>query len=199
MSCLQLEAVKSGDIVAVMHTNMGDIEIKLFPEQAPKTVENFTTHAKNDYYNGIIFHRVIKDFMIQGGDPTGTGMGGESIWGRSFQDEFTPELHNLRGALCMANAGPNTNGSQFFIVQASDVPSNMLEQMKDLADNGFPPEITEAYAKMGGTPWRDFRHTVFGQVINGMDVVDAIANVQVGAADKPVNDVVILGIDIIVK
>lgn len=199
MSCLQLEAVKSGDIVAVMHTNMGDIEIKLFPEQAPKTVENFTTHAKNDYYNGIIFHRVIKDFMIQGGDPTGTGMGGESIWGRSFEDEFTPELHNLRGALCMANAGPNTNGSQFFIVQASDVPSNMLEQMKDLADNGFPPEITEAYAKMGGTPWLDFRHTVFGQVVNGMDVVDAIANVQVGAADKPVNDVVILGIDIIVK
>ncbi|MBR3592290.1 MAG: peptidylprolyl isomerase [Clostridia bacterium] len=199
MSCLQLEAVKSGDIVAVMHTNMGDIEIKLFPEQAPKTVENFTTHAKNDYYNGIIFHRVIKDFMIQGGDPTGTGMGGESIWGRSFKDEFTPELHNLRGALCMANAGPNTNGSQFFIVQASDVPANMLEQMKDLADNGFPPEITEAYAKMGGTPWLDFRHTVFGQVVNGMDVVDAIANVQVGAADKPVNDVVILGIDIIVK
>ena len=199
MSCLQLEAVKSGDIVAVMHTNMGDIEIKLFPEQAPKTVENFTTHAKNDYYNGIIFHRVIKDFMIQGGDPTGTGMGGESIWGRSFEDEFTPELHNLRGALCMANAGPNTNGSQFFIVQASDVTSNMLEQMKDLADNGFPPEITEAYAKMGGTPWLDFRHTVFGRVVNGMDVVDAIANVQVGAADKPVNDVVILGIDIIVK
>ena len=199
MSCLQLEAVKSGDIVAVMHTNMGDIEIKLFPEQAPKTVENFTTHAKNDYYNGIIFHRVIKDFMIQGGDPTGKGMGGESIWGRSFEDEFTPELHNLRGALCMANAGPNTNGSQFFIVQASDVTSNMLEQMKDLADNGFPPEITEAYAKMGGTPWLDFRHTVFGQVVNGMDVVDAIANVQVGAADKPVNDVVILGIDIIVK
>ena len=199
MSCLQLEAVKSGDIVAVMHTNMGDIEIKLFPEQAPKTVENFTTHAKNDYYNGIIFHRVIKDFMIQGGDPTGTGMGCESIWGRSFEDEYTPELHNLRGALCMANAGPNTNGSQFFIVQASDVTSNMLEQMKDLAVNGFPPEITEAYAKMGGTPWLDFRHTVFGQVVNGMVVVDAIANVLVGAADKPVNDVVILGIDIIVK
>ena len=199
MSCLQLETVKSGDTVAVMHTNMGDIEIKLFPEQAPKTVENFTTHAKNDYYNGIIFHRVIKDFMIQGGDPTGTGMGGESIWGRSFQDEFPPELHNLRGALCMAIAGPNTNGSQFFIVQANEVPANMLSQMKDLADNGFPPEITEAYARLGGTPWLDFRHTVFGQVINGMDVVDAIANVEVGAADKPVNDVVILGIDIIAK
>lgn len=199
MSCLQLETVKSGDTVAVMHTNMGDIEIKLFPEHAPKTVENFTTHAKNGYYNGLIFHRVINDFMIQGGDPTGTGMGGESIWGHSFEDEFDPQLHNLRGALCMANAGPNTNGSQFFIVQAKETPANMLEQMKDLADNGFPPEITEAYAKMGGTPWLDFRHTVFGQVVNGMDVVDAIANVQVGANDKPVNDVVINGIDIIVK
>ena len=195
MSCLQLEAVKSGDTVAVMHTSMGDIEIKLFPEHAPNTVENFTTHAKNDYYNGIIFHRVIKDFMIQGGDPTGTGMGGESIWGRSFKDEFTPELHNLRGALCMANAGPNTNGSQFFIVQASETPANMLEQMKDLPD-AFPPEIAEAYAQMGGTPWLDFRHTVFGQVVNGMDVVDAIAYVKVGAGDKPVNDVVINGIEI---
>ncbi len=199
MSCLQLSAVKSGDTVAVMHTNMGDIEIKLFPEYAPKTVENFTTHAKNGYYNGLIFHRVINDFMIQGGDPTGTGMGGESIWGHSFEDEFTPELHNLRGALCMANAGPNTNGSQFFIVQAKETPSNMLEQMKDLADNGFPPEITEAYAKMGGTPWLDFRHTVFGQVVNGMDTVDAIAQTAVGANDKPVNDVVINSIEIIEK
>lgn len=199
MSCLQLEAVKIGDTVAVMHTNMGDIEIKLFPEHAPKTVENFTTHAKNGYYNGIIFHRVIKDFMIQGGDPTGTGMGGESIWGRPFEDEFTPELHNLRGALCMANAGPATNGSQFFIVQASDVPADMLSQMKDLADSGFPPEITEAYANLGGTPWLDFRHTVFGQVVGGMETVDAIAETKVGGGDKPINDVVINGIDIIVK
>ncbi|MBR6502929.1 MAG: peptidylprolyl isomerase [Clostridia bacterium] len=198
MSCLQLEAVKSGDTVAVMHTNMGDIEIKLFPEHAPKTVENFTTHAKNDYYNGIIFHRVIKDFMIQGGDPTGTGMGGESIWGRSFKDEFTPELHNLRGALCMANAGPNTNGSQFFIVQAKDVPDYLVDQMKEMPD-AFSNDIIDAYASLGGTPWLDFRHSVFGQVVNGMDVVDAIANVEVGGADKPINDVTILGIDIIVK
>ncbi len=198
MSCLQLEAVKAGDTVAVMHTNMGDIEIKLFPEYAPKAVENFTTHAKNGYYNGIIFHRVIKDFMIQGGDPTGTGMGGESIWGHNFEDEFTPKLHNLRGALCMANAGPSTNGSQFFIVQASDVPANMLDQMADLLD-AFPPEIAKAYAEMGGTPWLDFRHTVFGQVISGMDTVDTIANTKVGHGDKPVNDVVINGIDIIVK
>ena len=198
MSCLQLEAVKSGDTVAVMHTNMGDIEIKLFPEHAPKTVENFTTHAKNGYYNGLIFHRVIKDFMIQGGDPTGTGMGGESIWGHSFADEFTPELHNLRGALCMANAGPNTNGSQFFIVQAKDVPDYLVEQMKEMPD-AFSDDVIDAYTKLGGTPWLDFRHTVFGQVVNGMDVVDAIANVEVGGADKPVNDVTILGIDIIVK
>ena len=199
MSCFQLEAVKSGDKIAVMHTNMGDISIKLFAEHAPKAVENFTTHAKNGYYDGLIFHRVIKDFMIQGGDPTGTGMGGESIWGHSFEDEFTPELHNLRGALCMANAGPNTNGSQFFIVQASDVPANMLDQMKDLADSGFPPEITEAYEKSGGTPWLDFRHTVFGQVISGMDTVDKIANTSVGASDRPIDDVVINSIEVTVK
>jgi len=198
MACYQLSAPVSGDTVAVMHTNMGDIKIKLFPEKAPKAVENFTTHSKDGYYNGLIFHRVIKDFMIQGGDPTGTGMGGESIWGRSFEDEFDPELHNLRGSLSMANAGPGTNGSQFFIVQADTVPSNMLSQMKGMStEQGFPTEITEAYEKMGGTPWLDFRHTVFGQVFEGMDVVDAIANVQVGGSDKPVEDVVINTIEII--
>ncbi len=196
MSCLQLEAVKSGDTVALMHTSMGDITIKLFPEQAPKAVENFTTHAKNGYYNGLIFHRVIKDFMIQGGDPTGTGMGGESIWGSSFEDEFTPELHNLRGALSMANAGPNTNGSQFFIVQANTVPFNMISQMEQLADSGFPAEITEAYSSMGGTPWLDFRHTVFGQVTEGLEIVDAIAGVKTVGADKPETDVVINSIEI---
>ena len=195
MSNYQLKAPESGDIVAVMKTNMGDIKIKLFPKEAPKTVENFTTHAKNGYYNGLIFHRVIKDFMIQGGDPTGTGMGGESIWGRSFQDEFDPALHNLRGALSMANAGPNTNGSQFFIVQANSTPANMLAQMKQMSDS-FPESTVEAYEKMGGTPWLDFRHTVFGQVMDGMDVVDSIAAVKVGAADKPVEPVVIETIEI---
>ena len=196
MSCKQLEQIKSGDTVAVMHTSMGDITIKLFPEYAPRTVENFVTHAKNGYYNGLIFHRVIKDFMIQGGDPTGTGMGGQSIWGSSFEDEFDPELHNLRGALSMANAGPNTNGSQFFIVQADSVPMNMISQMEGLADRGFPEEITEAYKTMGGTPWLDFKHTVFGQVTEGMDVVDAIAGVKTVGADKPETDVVINSIDI---
>ena len=183
------------DVVAVMHTTMGDITILLFPEEAPKTVENFITHAKNGYYNGIIFHRVIKDFMIQGGDPTGTGMGGESIWGQSFKDEFSPLLHNYRGALSMANAGPNTNGSQFFIVQASTVPENMLEQMKAMPD-AFPPECAEAYAQLGGTPWLDYRHSVFGQVIDGMEVVDAISDVAKDGNDKPLEDISIIGIDI---
>ena len=196
MSCYQLKAAEKGDIVATMHTTLGDIKIKLFGEKAPKTVENFVTHAKNGYYNGIIFHRVIKDFMIQGGDPMGTGIGGESIWGGTFEDEFDMELHNLRGALSMANAGPGTNGSQFFIVQAKEVPANMLSQMKALEDKGFPKDIAEAYAEVGGTPWLDFRHSVFGQVVEGMDVVDTIANVKVGVNDKPAEDVVINGIDI---
>lgn len=195
MAAIQLSAPQKGDTLAVMHTNMGDIKIKLFPEKAPKTVENFVTHSKNGYYNGLKFHRVINDFMIQGGDPRGNGTGGESIWGGSFSDEFDPELHNLRGALSMANSGPDTNGSQFFIVQAREVPSNMLEQMRDLEDNGFPADITAAYEALGGTPWLDFRHTVFGQVSEGMDVVDAIAAVET-VNDVPRSDVIIESIEV---
>lgn len=195
MAAIQLSTPQKGDTLAVMHTNMGNIKIMLFPEKAPKTVENFVTHSKNGYYNGLKFHRVINDFMIQGGDPRGNGTGGESIWGGSFKDEFDPELHNLRGALSMANSGPNTNGSQFFIVQAREVPANMLEQMHDLEDNGFPADITAAYAELGGTPWLDFRHTVFGQVTEGMDVVDAIAAVETNN-DVPCEDVIINSIDI---
>lgn len=195
MAAIQLSAPQKGDTLAVMHTNMGDIKIKLFPEKAPKTVENFVTHSKNGYYNGLKLHRVINDFMIQGGDPRGNGTGGESIWGGSFSDEFDPELHNLRGALSMANSGPDTNGSQFFIVQAREVPSNMLEQMRDLEDNGFPADITAAYEALGGTPWLDFRHTVFGQVTEGMDVVDAIAAVET-VNDVPRSDVIIESIEV---
>ena len=195
MAAIQLSTPQKGDTLAVMHTNMGDIKIKLFPEKAPKTVENFVTHSKNGYYNGLKFHRVINDFMIQGGDPRGNGTGGESIWGGSFPDEFDPELHNLRGALSMANSGPNTNGSQFFIVQAREVPANMLEQMRDLEDNGFPADITAAYEALGGTPWLDFRHTVFGQVTDGMDVVDKIAAVETNN-DVPCEDVILSSIDI---
>ena len=190
MADYQLKPVGAGDTLATIKTNMGEIKVKLFPAEAPKTVENFTTHAKEGYYNGLIFHRVIKDFMIQGGDPTGTGMGGESIWGHSFEDEFDVKLHNIKGALSMANAGPNTNGSQFFIVQADNVPANMLSQMKEMPES-FPEDIVKAYEEKGGTPWLDFRHTVFGQVVEGIEVVDNIANVKVGAADKPVDDVVI--------
>lgn len=196
MSAVQLKIPGSGDTVAVMHTSMGDIKILLFPERAPKTVENFVTHSKNGYYGGLKFHRVINDFMIQGGDPRGNGTGGESIWGGSFADEFDEQLHNLRGALSMANSGPNTNGSQFFIVQAKDVPANMLEQMKELTDRGFPQDIVNAYGEIGGTPWLDFRHTVFGQVFEGMDTVDAIACVKT-VNDVPCEDVIINSIEII--
>ncbi|EIG7042209.1 peptidylprolyl isomerase [Listeria monocytogenes] len=184
--------VAPNEIEAEIITNRGTIRIKLFPEIAPKTVENFVTHSKNGYYDGLIFHRVIPEFMIQGGDPDGRGTGGESIWGESFEDEFSTEAFNLRGALSMANAGPNTNGSQFFIVQKPDMPADMLGQMEQA---GFPVEIIEAY-KQGGTPWLDGRHTVFGHVIEGMDVVDEIANLPTGMQDKPVNDVVIEKINI---
>ena len=134
--------------------------------------------------------------MIQGGDPTGTGMGGESIYGEKFEDEFDAALHNVRGALSMANAGPNTNGSQFFIVQADTCPETMLSQMEQLTDRGFPVDTIEDYKNLGGTPWLDFKHSVFGQVYEGMNVVDDIANVRCGAGDRPMYDVVIEGIDI---
>lgn len=188
----QLSLEKNADHQAIIKTNRGDITVQLFPELAPKTVENFVGLAKKGYYDGVIFHRVIPDFMIQGGDPTGTGMGGESIFGGDFEDEFSKELFNIRGALSMANSGPNTNGSQFFIVNNQNVPGNMLGQMEGA---GYPSEIIEAY-KEGGTPWLDFRHTVFGHVISGMDVVDEIANVQRGPQDRPVHDVVIETIEI---
>lgn len=142
--------------IVVLETNQGNIELKLKPEIAPKTCENFTKLVQKGYYNGLIFHRVIKGFMIQGGDPTGTGMGGESIWGKSFEDEVTPVAKfDGPGILAMANAGPNTNGSQFFITCAQ-------------------------------TPWLNMRHTIFGEVISGLDVVQKIENTQVGAEDRPI-------------
>ena len=193
----QTQAPASGEEVAVIKTSKGDIFVRLFPEHAPKAVENFKTHAKNGYYDGLIFHRVINDFMIQGGDPTGSGMGGESIWGKSFEDEFTPELHNLRGALSMANAGPNTNGSQFFIVQAKQVSDDMLDQLETAPEELFPTKCVREYEALGGTPWLDYKHTVFGQVYDGMDVVDDIAGVKVDFfQNKPVEDVVIETIEI---
>lgn len=146
--------------VAVLQTTMGVIEIELYADKAVKTVQNFVGLAEKKYYDGVIFHRVIDNFMIQGGDPTGTGMGGESIWGKPFEDEVRTGLkHTSEGILSMANAGPNTNGSQFFIT------------LKD-------------------TPWLDGKHTVFGKVINGIDVVRAIGKVKTNQNDKPLTDVV---------
>jgi peptidylprolyl isomerase len=142
----------------VLETNQGIIEIKLKPEIAPKACENFSKLVEKGYYNGLIFHRVMKEFMIQGGDPTGTGRGGESVWGRPFEDEVTPSVKfDKAGILAMANAGPNTNGSQFFI---TTVP----------------------------TPWLNMRHTIFGEVVSGYDIVQKIENTKTGAGDRPVQE-----------
>ena len=189
---VDIEAVEGP--IATIKTNHGDMRIKLFPDHAPKTVANFIALSKDGYYDGVIFHRIIKDFMIQGGDPTGTGMGGESIYGESFEDEFSEELYNVRGALSMANAGPNTNGSQFFIVQNQHLPYSK----KEIARGGWPEPIAEIYAEQGGTPHLDRRHTVFGQLADeaSYEVLDAIAGVETGAMDKPVEDVVIETIEI---
>ncbi len=180
--------------VATIKTNHGELKIKLFPEVAPKTVANFVGLSKDGYYDGIIFHRIIPDFMIQGGDPTGTGMGGQSIYGASFEDEFSMNAFNLRGALSMANAGPNTNGSQFFIVQNTNFPY----AKEQLVNGGWPAEIAAAYAANGGTPHLDQKHTVFGQLMDEASyaVLDAIAAAETGAMDKPIQDVVIETIEI---
>ena len=143
----------------------GDVmKAELYPEIAPTSVNNFVNLVQKGFYDGLIFHRVIKDFMIQGGDPKGTGTGGESIWGKPFADEFSSELHNFRGALSMANAGPNTNGSQFFIVQADSVSDDLVDQLETASEKLFPLEAVREYENNGGTPWLDYHHTVFGQV-----------------------------------
>ncbi|WP_017756269.1 peptidylprolyl isomerase [Calidifontibacillus oryziterrae] len=181
--------ILSKEPIVTLKTTKGNIVIKLFPEQAPKAVENFVTHSKNGYYNGLTFHRVISDFMIQGGDPEGNGKGGESIWGEPFEDEFSSQLFNFRGALSMANAGPNTNGSQFFIVQADLIDEELVDQMVQAR---FPNNVIEKYKEVGGTPWLDGAHTVFGQVVEGMEVVDAISSVEVDSkTSAPLEPVII--------
>lgn len=199
----QLQPPKDGEEIVVMTTNMGTVKFKLFPDEAPKAVKNFKELIEEGYYNNVTFHRVINDFMIQSGDPSGTGSGGKNIYGENgFEDEFSLDLHNFRGALSMANSGPNTNGSQFFIVQAKTIPDNMAEEMKAANENedmkgSFSPQVVEAYQSLGGTPWLDYHHTVFGQVIEGMDVVDAIAAVETDENDKPKTDVSIDKIEVI--
>jgi peptidylprolyl isomerase len=146
------------DTIVVLETNQGNIEIKLKTDIAPKACENFVKLIEKGYYNGLIFHRIIKGFMIQGGDPTGTGMGGSSIWGKAFEDELTPVAKfDAAGILAMANSGPNTNGSQFFITCAK-------------------------------TPWLNMRHTIFGEVVSGLEVVQKIENTSVDANDRPTSE-----------
>ena len=148
--------------VVVFETNQGNIEIKLMPKIAPKACENFVGLVDKGYYNGLIFHRVIKGFMIQGGDPTGTGRGGKSLWGKPFEDEVTSDVtFSKKGILAMANSGPNTNGSQFFITTAN-------------------------------TSWLNGKHTIFGEVVSGYDVVEKIENTPVGAQDKPADEQLII-------
>lgn len=150
-----------------LHTNHGDITLEIFADKVPKTAKNFVELAKKGYYDGTIFHRVITDFMIQGGDPTGTGRGGESIYGERFEDEFHPELSHKKGFISMANAGPNTNGSQFFIVHAEE------------------------------TSWLDGKHSVFGNVVSGMEVVETIALVQKDSGDRPFKKVEITKVTVV--
>ena len=186
--------ILEGEIELTIKTNQGDMSFKLFEKAIPKTVEYFVTHAKNGYYNGVIFHRIINNFMIQGGDPTGTGMGGESIWGENFEDEFSMDYYHFYGALSMANAGPATNGSQFFIVQNNHLDTRTLNALEN---GGWPEEAVKKYAEVGGTPHLDQRHTVFGQLLEGSEVLNKIAAVETDAQDRPLEDVVIT--EIVVK
>lgn len=191
---VQFEDAKNYSTLAEMEIEgYGTITFRLFDEQAPKAVENFVKLSESGYYEGVTFHRVIDDFMIQGGDPTGTGTGGESAFGADFEDEFSMNLFPYRGALCMANAGTNTNSSQFFIVQTDQVAASFTEQIRELGAD----QVADNYEKIGGTPWLWYKHTVFGQVLNGMEVVDAIAAVETDAQNKPLKDVVIKKITII--
>ncbi len=205
----QLAAPVEGETIAVMKIkDYGTVKLHFFKDAAPKAVENFVTHAKKGYYDGLTFHRVINDFMIQGGDPTGSGSGGESIWGEDFEDEISPYLIPLRGALCMANAGGgNTNGSQFFLVQsskkptgdaASEIQSGLDQNNQNNGTNhgSFDQITADNLSKVGGCSWLAGGYTVFGQVYDGLDVVDKIAAVKTSGADKPVKDVVIESVKI---
>ena len=181
----QMAEPKEGETIAVMHVkNYGDITFKFFEDKAPKAVDNFLTHAKDGYYNGVKFHRVMEDFMIQGGDPKGDGTGGESIWGKGFEEEIDQSLVPYRGALCMANAD-NT-------------------QAKSLKSYGYPEGLINAYSKYGGYLSLYKSYTVFGQVVSGMDVVDKIAKVEKtqsssGELSVPVEDIIIESIDVKTK
>jgi cyclophilin family peptidyl-prolyl cis-trans isomerase len=196
----QMAKPEKGEQVAIMHIKgYGDVSIRFFKDVAPKAVENFVKHSQDGYYNGVTFHRVIEEFMIQGGDPQGTGRGGESIWGKDFEEEIDDSIKPYRGALCMASRGSKNSpslGSQFYIVQ-SNYKENIVNTLKSY---GASDSMIEAYKKYGGDLHNLFfydYYTVFGQVYDGMEVVDKIAKVETDENDKPLTDVVISSIDII--
>ncbi|OJU08431.1 MAG: hypothetical protein BGN88_11880 [Clostridiales bacterium 43-6] len=178
----QFDKPAVGEEIVVFTTSLGTIRLRLFPTEAPIAVTNFKTLVKSGYYDGIIFHRVIKDFMIQGGDPLGNGTGGESVWGSGFGVEKNANLLHFRGALSMAHSSlPNSNGSQFFIVQS-----------KSTSGSGISAEADKLYQQYGGTSFLDGEYTVFGQAfLDDLKIVDAIAEVKTGANDKPLTAVVI--------
>ena len=193
----QMEMPKTGEQIAIFHVkDFGDIKVKFFENVAPKAVENFVTHAKEGYYNGVTFHRVMNEFMIQGGDPLGNGRGGESIWGKGFDEELSTDVLPYRGALCMASSGFGTSslGSQFYIVQAHYNSSREAYMQYYGLTN-----LIEAWKTYGGDLANLVgygQYTTFGQVFEGMDVVDAIAQVETNSSDKPLSDVIIESIEI---
>lgn len=197
----QFSEPDEGDTIAVIHTNLGDITVRFFEDEAPKAVENFITHAQEGYYDGLEFFRVIDDFMIQSGDPENTGRGGESIWGGTFEDEMVDYLSPYYGALCMANKGTDTNGSQFFIVTSQDKDTTTLETVNETAAKAEKVDQAkiDKYKEVGGAMWLDSQvsvlyesaypytassHTVFGQVLDGMDVAEAIAALPTYTAEE---------------
>jgi len=177
---LNYTAPVEGEEIVVIHVkDYGDIKLKLFPERLPEACENFVTLAKNGYYDELIFHRVMENFMIQGGDPKGTGTGGESCWGGFFDGGSDSQLINVCGALAYANSGStSTDGSQFYIVTGQKMTAQELDEVSEAYQIYYTTEAKELYQQYGGAPWLDGgRYTVFGQVIDGMDIVESISHV----------------------
>ncbi len=184
---------KGEQIIIMKIKDYGEVKFKLFPEYAEKGVENFVELAKKGYYDGLTFHRVINDFMIQGGDPLGTGTGGESIWGEKFDGGTDPHLIHAAGALAYANSGSTaTNGSQFYIVTGTVYEPEELDDLLSYYKISLSQEAKDIYTTQGGTPWLDGGYTVFGQVFDGLDIIFEAQKVQVDAGNnKPVEDLII--------
>ena len=190
---------KGEEIVVMTIKDKGTVKFKLFPDLLPRACANFVGHVVNEDYNGLTFHRVIADFMIQGGDPLGNGMGGESIWGGRFDGGYSEYLCNVKGALVYANSGAtSTDGSQFYIVVGQKFTDDTVFEKYKAKDFSYSQKAREAYATEGGAPWLDGGYTVFGQVIEGMEIVEDIcANTVVDSDDKPLDDVIIEKVEIV--